>query len=178
MNCVPGPVSGLTEHFVLEVRESHFNSEPVQSRQTLLTPQRDQEAMEETYAVYKERNISPNFQLHDLEPELEYTILVYAENIQGKSKPILLKNVKIINPMESNFSKDVMFIKDLKSVQPKSTSNNYFFIVGIMGKLMYKNIFRRIVRLHSHVGITAISILFTYYSLRQNKISKNYILCT
>ncbi|XP_051153658.1 neural cell adhesion molecule 2 isoform X5 [Leptopilina boulardi] len=133
LNCFPGSDQNSTHHFILDVRESILQSQPALSRQMLLTPQRDQEAHETTHSIYKERNIMPIFQLRDLKAGHEYTIFIYAENEQGKSEPIVMRNVKLINSIDTILSRDVTFIKDLKSVMPKTNSENNIFIIGLIG---------------------------------------------
>ncbi|XP_043471061.1 uncharacterized protein LOC122504189 [Leptopilina heterotoma] len=133
VNCNPGSGKGSAQHFVLDVRETILGNQPMQTRQMLLTPQRDQEAFEETHSIYRERNILPNFQLRDLKPGLEYTIFIYAENDQGKSKPIVMKNVKLINLIDPTLNNDVIYMKDLKSVMQSTNSVSSIFITVLIG---------------------------------------------
>lgn len=135
VNCHPGPGKGSAQHFLLDVRETILGNQPIQTRQMLLTPQRDQEAFEETHSIYRERNVLPNFQLRDLKPGLEYTLLIYAENDQGKSEPIVMKNVKLINLIDPMPNSDVIFMKDLKSVtQSENSDSSSISIIILIGK--------------------------------------------
>lgn len=119
VNCVPGSDGGLPQHFLLEVRGSLKNSVLFQTPQTLLAPQSDQGAVGEVPPIYRESNPRPIFLLRDLDPGLDYAVSVYAVNEQGKSKPLLLDNVRmpVVEFARDNdkLTRHEVFLQDLKS---------------------------------------------------------------
>lgn len=128
VNCVPGSDGGLPQHFLLEVRGT------LSSATGLHTPQSDQGVAGEAPPIYQARNPRPVFQLHTLEPGLEYTMLVYAVNNKGRSDPVLLENVRIAGPSD-NVEKSGIFIQDLSKVAaPNSASYSFVLTVAVIGE--------------------------------------------
>ena len=136
MNCIPGSDGGLPQHFLLEVRSPFRDTEPLQTRQILQTPQSDQASGGEAPPIYQERNPQPVFQLHDLMPGIDYTVSVYAENKQGRSEPILLENIRVVEPIGSKLGSDGIFLKDMKSVLPEASSENLILIMAFIGECL------------------------------------------
>lgn len=128
VNCVPGSNGGLPQHFLLEVRGSLKNPGLEQ------IPQSDQGVAGEAPSIYEERNREPIFQLRDLKPGFDYTIAVYAVNDQGKSHPVLLENIRVVQPMERKVEKGSAFLEDLTRIIPQASSENAIIIVGLIGK--------------------------------------------
>ncbi|XP_033218244.1 protein turtle homolog B [Belonocnema kinseyi] len=133
VNCIPGSDGGLPQHFLLEVRSPLINNGLLQTRQILQTPQSDQASGGEVPPIYQERNPEPIFQLHDLVPGIDYTVSVYAENKQGRSEPILLENIRVVEPIGSKLGSDGIFLKDLKSVLPEASSENFILAMSLIG---------------------------------------------
>ena len=135
VNCIPGSDGGLPQHFLLEVRTAQEGRELFQTSQTLQTPQSDQGAAGEAPPIYQERNPSPSFHLHDLEPGFDYTVAVYAVNGRGRSEPALLRNVRVSESVGRTLERSGGFVlKDLRSVIPQANSENMIMILSVIGK--------------------------------------------
>ncbi|XP_066588707.1 neural cell adhesion molecule 2-like isoform X2 [Prorops nasuta] len=135
VNCVPGSDGGSPQHFLLEVRGVLRNSPPHQQviPQTLQTPQSDQGAVGEPQPLYQESNQQPNFQLHGLEPGLDYTIYVYAVNGRGRSDPVLLEHVAVHQPISNKIENSGIFLQDLKNALPFALSETMIIVIALTG---------------------------------------------
>lgn len=136
MNCLPGADGGSPQYFLLEVRGVPRHPGVVQVYPpTLHAPQSDQGTVGEVPAIYQEKNMRPNFQLHDLEPGFDYTLYVYAVNGQGKSEPALLEHVRVIEPIRGKLvrSGTGIFLDDLKKALPKASSENLIIVIALTG---------------------------------------------
>lgn len=139
VNCIPGSDGGLPQHFLLEVRGSVVGSELFQTSHTLQTPQSDQGEAGEVPPIYRTENPRPTFQLHDLEPGIEYTLAVYAINQRGKSEPRLIRNVRITEAVGTNLEQSGgtgFVINGLKSFIPTGETQNMMIIIIGVGKCL------------------------------------------
>ncbi|KZC06460.1 PREDICTED: hemicentin-2-like [Dufourea novaeangliae] len=136
VNCVPGADGGSPQYFLLEVRGAPRNPRVVQvNAATLHAPQSDQGAVGEVPAIYQEKNMMPNFQLHDLEPGVDYTLYVYAVNGQGRSEPALLEHVSVVEPIGGRLERTGtgIFLDDLKKALPNANSENLIIVIALTG---------------------------------------------
>ncbi|XP_012276014.1 neural cell adhesion molecule 2 [Orussus abietinus] len=127
VNCIPGSDGGLPQHFLLEVRGSLVHSGILQ------VPQSDQAAAGEAPPIYQERNPRPIFQLHDLEPGFDYTVIVYAVNGRGRSEPFFLEKVRVAESIGRKLERGGVFLEDLKKVIPKAASENMIIVMALIG---------------------------------------------
>lgn len=81
-------------------------------------------------AIYQDMNQSPNFQLHDLEPGYDYTVYIYAVNGRGRSEPVLLEHVRIVEPL-GKVERSGIFLEDLKKVLPHATSEKLIIVIAL-----------------------------------------------
>lgn len=139
VSCSPGSDGGLPQHFLLEVRGTSQNSMLYQPPQTLQTPQSDQGSVGEVSPIYRESNPDPIFLLHDLEPGFDYTVTVYAVNGQGKSKPVQMDNVRVVEPIGEKSSRSDIFLQDLKSVLPRADSEHMIIILALVGESIHES---------------------------------------
>ncbi|XP_076547523.1 motor axon guidance molcule sidestep isoform X3 [Osmia lignaria lignaria] len=134
VNCVPGADGGSPQYFLLEVRGVPKSPGLVQvNSPTLHAPQSDQGTVGEVPAIYQERNPSPNFQLHGLEPGFDYTLYVYAVNGRGRSEPALLEHVRVVEPIGGKIERNGLFLEDLKKALPSATSENMIIVIALTG---------------------------------------------
>lgn len=134
MNCVPGADGGSPQYFLLEVRGVPKSPGLVQvNSPTLHAPQSDQGTVGEVPAIYQERNPSPNFQLHGLEPGFDYTLYVYAVNGRGRSEPALLEHVRVVEPIGGKIERNGLFLEDLKKALPSAASENMIIVIALTG---------------------------------------------
>lgn len=127
VNCVPGSDGGLPQHFLLEVRGA------VGSTTGLHTPQNDQGSAGEAPPICEEINPKPVFQLHTLEPGLEYTMSVYAINNKGRSDPVLLENVRVAGPLDKMEKSGIFIQGSTNVVSPSSASYRVVLIAALIG---------------------------------------------
>ncbi|XP_076637456.1 motor axon guidance molcule sidestep isoform X2 [Colletes latitarsis] len=136
VNCIPGADGGSPQYFLLEVRGIPRQPGAIQvNSPTLHAPQSDQGTVGEVPAVYQEKNVRPNFQLHDLDPGFDYTLYVYAVNGQGKSEPALLEHVRVLEPIGGKLERTGtgVFLEDLKKALPKASSENLIIVIALTG---------------------------------------------
>lgn len=134
VNCIPGSDGGSPQHFLLEVRGSFKNSGIDQiGPHTLQTPQSDQGMVGESPPIYQDTNMTPNFQLHDLEPGYDYTVYIYAINGRGKSEPALLENVRVAESIGGKMERSGIFLEDLKKALPQASSENMIIAIALTG---------------------------------------------
>ncbi|KAL2714003.1 neural cell adhesion molecule 1 [Vespula squamosa] len=134
VNCIPGSDGGSPQHFLLEVRGPFGSSGIVQViPQTLQTPQSDQGAVSEVPPIYQERNPTPTFRLHDLNPGYDYTLYVYAVNGRGRSEPTLLKHVQVAEPIGGKLESTGIFLEDLKKAIPQVDSQSMIIVIALIG---------------------------------------------
>ncbi|XP_078033880.1 motor axon guidance molcule sidestep [Augochlora pura] len=136
VNCVPGADGGSPQYFLLEVRGGPRDPSVVQvNTATLQKPQSDQGTVGESPALYQEKNMRPNFQLHDLEPGFDYTLYVYAVNGRGRSEPALLRHVRVVDPIGGKLERTGtgVFLEDLKKALPSASSENLIIVVALAG---------------------------------------------
>lgn len=87
----------------------------------------------ESSPIYKDKNPTPNFQLHDLEPGYDYTVYVYAVNGRGMSEPALLEHVRVIEPIGGKMERSGIFLEDLKKALPQASSENMIIAIALTG---------------------------------------------
>lgn len=134
VNCIPGSDGGSPQHFLLEVRGSVRNSIIGQiGPHTLQTPQSDQGMVGELPPIYQDMNLTPHFQLHDLEPGYDYTVYIYAINGRGRSEPALLENVRVAESIGGKMERNGIFLEDLKKALPQASSENMIIVIALTG---------------------------------------------
>ncbi|XP_076656681.1 motor axon guidance molcule sidestep [Halictus rubicundus] len=131
VNCVPGADGGSPQYFLLEVRGGPSVLQV--STATLHAPQSDQGTVGEVPALYQEKNMRPNFQLHDLEPGFDYTLYVYAVNGRGRSEPALLRHVRVPDSIGGKLERAGVFLDDLKKALPSASSENLIIVIALAG---------------------------------------------
>lgn len=122
VNCMPGSDGGSPQQFLLEVRGHTGLLQALQS---------DQGVVGEVPPIYQERNPQPIFRLHDLEPGFDYTVVVYAVNNRGRSEPVLLENIRVVEPI-NNLDKTGIILEDLKDI-PQANLESMFVIISLIG---------------------------------------------
>lgn len=95
VRCMAGNDGGLEQSFVLEVKEVSVPDDPA-----TVTTLSDQGGHAEP--VYRVLGETPQFRLHNLEPDREYELSVYAVNAKGRSDPpVVMSNIKVDIPTDA-----------------------------------------------------------------------------
>ena len=95
IECKAAHDGGLPQSFSLQVIESNSQSAVETSKDAILNDQ-GQEISSDFMATFEIESAEPVFSLNNLQPNRQYTFLIYAENSKGRSQqPAKLSNIKI-----------------------------------------------------------------------------------
>ena len=92
ITCEPGFDGGLKQYFVLEVHLFNSSREYVTNEinDQLSDQAFDVQIKKVKKPLYKMQKESPVFHVYSLEAGLPYLFMLYAVNLKGKSKPVIL----------------------------------------------------------------------------------------